>query len=458
MRLLFAVHGWPPEGCGGTEISTRALVLALRRAGHDVRVVAGSLLRARSGGVELEPTEEPDVVRLSRPDLYFEHWHKGRSPAVGARWRELIGDFAPHVVHVQHWLRLTRDLVRIAAEAGVPSVVTLHDFHVSCPLNFRLRPATGEFCDEPPGSPACPDCAGVLAPPTPFVGDADARLAARDADLRAELALAAALVVPSRAHADALEEGFADGSLARRCEVIPPAPAFEGGGSGAGRDTERKRRADGRLRLATWGHVVPIKGLDVIVAAIARTAEPERYELDVAGPEPDPAYRAELERLGARATVRFHGPFAPADLARHARHRLAEADLFVSGSRARESYGLTLDEAWRLGLPALVPAVGAFAQRAPWAYPVGDVAALANELERARQAPALLARERERALELAAALPTADDVAARHAALYARAVRAPLAARPSRRSAREDDEERAAHAAWDRAVSGGHDG
>ena len=50
MKLLLAVHGYPPELCGGTEISVRELARGLARAGHEVTVVAGTLQRAKARG------------------------------------------------------------------------------------------------------------------------------------------------------------------------------------------------------------------------------------------------------------------------------------------------------------------------------------------------------------------------------------------------------------------------
>ena len=458
MKVLCALHGWPPQVRGGTETSTRALVLALRCAGLDVHVLSGALERAAGEDVELEPSEDAGVQRLRRPDLFFEHWHKGRSPDVAEHWRALLRDLKPDVVHVHHWLRLTRDLVRSAAELGVPSVVTLHDFHTTCPLHFRLRPETGAFCEEPVGSPSCPPCASVLAPPTPFVMNDMERLAARTEDFAAELQLAAALVVPSRQHGEALQRAFETGvgSLASTWKpvVIPPAPvALPEPLRERSEAASETRRECGRLRLSTWGHVVPVKGLDVLIAALERTAAPDRFELDIAGPEPDRAYREELERRAVRTTVRFHGEFDAAVLASHA---VARADLFVSGTRAHESYGLTLDEAWRLGLPALVPNSGAFAERAPWTYVAGDVDALARELERARTDPALLKRERQRARARVPTLPSAASVARAYAELYERVRAAGVPSLPPRVD--DVEAERAALLEWDRSVSVGTGG
>jgi NAD(P)-dependent dehydrogenase (short-subunit alcohol dehydrogenase family) len=90
VRIALAVHAWPPEGTGGTERSVRALAFALARAGSEVLVVAGSLRRAEGPDVQLEHTVERDpasgaqveLLRVRRPDLYFDHWHKSAYPAV----------------------------------------------------------------------------------------------------------------------------------------------------------------------------------------------------------------------------------------------------------------------------------------------------------------------------------------------------------------------------------------
>ena len=155
MRVALAVHAWPPEGAGGTERSTHALARALARAGHRVLVVAGSLRRAEGDAVALERVDEPgpdggaglEVVRLRRPDLYFDHWHKSLHPGVSAALRALLREREVEVLHVHHWLRLSRDLVHAAALEGVPSIVTLHDAWVGCPVAFRVRPDDRTTCD-----------------------------------------------------------------------------------------------------------------------------------------------------------------------------------------------------------------------------------------------------------------------------------------------------------------------
>ena len=130
MKVLFAVHGYPPELVGGTESAVQALARGLARSGVEVVVVAGSLAVAGEGrSVELSRDGDADtgdgppirIVRLHRGDLHFDHWHKGSSPAVGRAFSALLEEERPDLVHVHHWIRLTGDLVARGARAGRPA-------------------------------------------------------------------------------------------------------------------------------------------------------------------------------------------------------------------------------------------------------------------------------------------------------------------------------------------------
>lgn len=422
---------------GGTELAVQAQARGLAARGVDVAVAAGSV--RWEGGFRTSTEEDRDpatgrafpVHRIHRADLYFDHWQKSASPAVARAFRELLRAERPDVVHVQHWIRLTRDLVAVAAEEGIPAVVTLHDLWTTCLLSFRVQPGTAEACRERAGYSPCAACAGGLPPRTPWIAPEDARMAfaERAMEVTRELDLARAVIVPSAAHARAVERflGRAAGALGGR--VIPP-----------GRDLALPRRAPlppprehGRLELGSWGHLHPLKGADVILEAL-RLPSPELgpVRLHLAGAEVDRAYAARLRELARGLDVVLHGPFAAEELATHP---VTAVHALVSGSRAHESWGLVLDEAWALGLPAVLPDAGAFAERAgadgargALLYDQGDARSLRGRL-------AALAREHA---ALAARVPAepcpgvADTVA-----LLVEAYEDALAAGPPRAPARD---------------------
>ncbi len=458
MKVLLVAHGYPPELVGGTEVSVQGLARGLARRGHEVLVVAGSMRHEAgfrtSDDVDVDPVAGARirVHRIHRADLYFDHWQKSASERAGQAFRAVLRESAPDLVHVHHWIRLTRDLVACAAREGVPALVTLHDLWTSCLVTFRVRPDTKEFCEVPLAPHPCLDCAALLPPRTPWVSRESQMLALaeRRADLVRELRLARAVIAPTRTHAEHVARflGLDAGALAVR--VVPH-----------GRELELAPRAPlappqqlGRLVLGSWGHLHPLKGPDLLIDAVRRSGRSERIELRLAGGEVDPGFAAALRRLAAGLRVELLGAFEAQALDRHP---VSDVHAMVSGTRAVESWGLVVDEAAYLRLPMVLPRAGAFGERlregaGALFYAPRDASALAEVLRRLLEEPGLLERTR-------AALPPAGELApstAEHVervlALYREVLAAgPPAApaedwwRPRLRRAAEED--------WDRSLA-----
>ncbi len=456
MKILFALHGYPPELVGGTEHTVRAQARGLVRRGVEVVVVAGSMQwqdgfrTTRDEDVDPATGASHPVYRIHRDDLYFDHWQKSAEPRVARAFRAILESERPDVVHVQHWIRLTRDLVATAARAGIPSVVTLHDLWTTCLLTFRVQPGATELCRERAGFSPCVACAGRLPPRTPWVGPEGGAIAFAEhaADLARELDLARAIITPSRTHAETIERflGRAPGSL--RAQVVPP-----------GRDLALARREplappaeSGRLVLGAWGHLHPLKGADVVLAAIRALERPERVTLHLAGGEVDRAFAVRLAKEARGLDVVFHGAFDDAALGAHP---ATAVHAMVSGSRAHESWGLVLDEAWCMGLPAVLPDAGAFGERArsfggALLYTSGDPASLAGALARLLEEPHLWS-------ELCAAVPahacpTVEESVVELERIYAAAVSAGPPQAPADQGMLDLVRERA-RVEWDRSLS-----
>lgn len=410
VKILIALHGYPPELHGGTELSVQAMARALA-AVHEVVVVAGST--DWSEGFRVSESEDVcprtqarhRVYRIHRADLYFDHWHKSSNPAAARAFAEILRREKPDVVHVQHWIRLSRDLVATATEARIPAVVTLHDLWSSCLLVFRIRPGTRETCTATLAPDPCLDCAGSHPPKTPWVDrtSGEAELAAHKRDLARELKLARAVMAPSRVHGEALEGflGFEAGALgiqamapARELTLQPlpglPAPL-----------------AGEQLRLGAWGNLTALKGSDLLIEAVGRLKQPERIQLIFAGGEVEAGYVDRLQRRAAELGVEagFHGAFDSDELQHHP---VTKVHAMLSGSRAHESWGLVLDEAWCMGLPVILPKSGAFAERLQdekggLTYERDDPASLASCIQRLLDEPGLLEK-------LRGAIPARRDI------------------------------------------------
>jgi glycosyltransferase involved in cell wall biosynthesis len=390
------------------------------------------------------------VHRIHRADLYFDHWQKSASARASLAFRDILREERPDLVHVHHWIRLSRDLVHRAALERIPAVVTLHDLWTSCLVTFRVRPESGEFCEARLAPSPCIRCAAQLPPRTPWLSFEAQGIALleRSVDLVRELELARAVLAPTGAHAAALTRflGVPSGRLAIRVMAhgrdLALAPS-------AARPPWPARR----LVLGAWGHLHRLKGADRIVRALARLADPSRVELHLAGSEPDPRFADELRALSTKLDVRFHGAY---DATALGAHPVSAVHAFVSGTLAHESWGLVLDEAVALGLPMILPRSGAYAERLQEGagvlfYDPGSEASLAGVLERVLADPALLTGVAARLPDPRVFTPSVAEQVARHLELYAEVAAGP---RPEARAVPERERIwQASEDAWGRELS-----
>ncbi len=228
MKLLFALHAWSPDPPDEAVSRAAELAAALRARGDEVVVVAGA--SAPGAEASLRPAaadDGPRVLRLARGDAAPDHWQRTRSVQAARLLREVLRAERPEVLHVHHWRRLTRDLVAIAAEAGVPAVVTLHDAWIGCLIGTRILPDGTGACDAPLGMSPCLSCADAAGLATPWV-PLEARfmeLAERRRDLARELRIAHAVCVRSSERAAALCAALGDDVAGLDVRVVPESEA-----------------------------------------------------------------------------------------------------------------------------------------------------------------------------------------------------------------------------------------
>lgn len=375
VRILHLLHTFPPDSRGGTETYVAGLAAEQTGAGHAVWIAAGS---ARTG---IDPFVGERVGGLSvhrlGADLRDPCDLLGRAPRVARALEELCRRLEPDVVHLHHWHQLTSDALFHATRqgavgplAGAAGIATLHDLYVTCPLFFRL-PDDQHLCtaDLPRAS-----CAACLAP---RVGRApaelDALLAEREALFARELDCAASVIAISRAEHEYL--AAVRQLRGRRLELLP----LPFGGLAAPAHARAPRPPGIRTWIASWGGLVPGKGVHVLVEAVERLEEAESVHIDHHGAILDERYAERLRGLARRSHLRLCGPYAPEELA----VRVAGADLAVFPSAFLETHGLVVDEALSLGLPVVVSDRGAPRERIGErgrVFPAGDASALAELL------------------------------------------------------------------------------
>ena len=428
LKLLYVVHGFPPDTWVGTEIYTLNLAQEMRRRGHQVTI----LCRAPGPGGEgsaFKKGEPADftlqsgefeglkvlrlIHRLQHQSLEQSYRHSRAEEA----FRKVLALVQPDLVHFQHLIHTSVGLVAIARDAGLATVVTCHDYWAVCPRVQMIRP-DGERCNSNMGA-GCFLCVkekqldripaakksgklgdalfSAIAGGAGRMGTTRAKeLATEYAELRAReeivpTAYAAAdlRISPSRFLRQKLldeYEGF-----------VPHEFLFSDNGMRTDHVKALKKRSSEVVRFGFVGSLVWYKGDEVLVQAMAALGRNVAAELNVYGsfdPKRDP-HHAKLQELVRKtgARVNFKGRFDNSKLS----EVYAEIDVLVVPSVWFENSPITIHEAYLTHTPVVTSNIGGMAEFVRDGvdglhFEVGDVDDLATKLQRFVEEPGLIAK------------------------------------------------------------------
>jgi glycosyltransferase involved in cell wall biosynthesis len=244
-----------------------------------------------------------------------------------------------------------------------------------------------------------------LADETGLAADARDRLEASE---RRALAAVRRVVVTSPRTAAALERyGVARSSVTVIEPGTDPAPQARGS---SGRDAQ-----NATVELLCVATIVPRKGHDVLVRALAAMDDASWHLTCVGGLDRDEAWtasvRAQVAAAGLESRIAFVGELERAPLD----GRYDAADVFVLPTWY-EGYGMAVAEALARGLPVVSTATGAIADLvagdAGLLVPAGDVESLTRALSAVVTDRALRARLAAGARQAGTRLRSWDDAAA----------------------------------------------
>jgi len=384
VRIAVVVHDYLPLHKGGSEIHAHQTARELARRGHQVTAVFTERdLAAREGELRRGELDGVPTIELVHQREYADVRETWVQAPASESFRQLLAELAPEVVHFHHLALWGSGAVRAAREAGARVVVTLHDYHLLCDAATLLR-SDGRLCTEGLEG-RCTDCIrrhpllperwGLDAGAPDLEAAWSRAVRERFERHRADLAAADLVTSPSRFLAGV----FARAGFVREEDVL----VLRAGYPGPVREPRRRRR-DRPLRVGYVGGIYPSKGVHVLVEAFERLRDVPA-ELHVHGHlDWFPEYVAELRASAAaraEGAVRFHGPFPPEELDRV----LAELDVLVVPSVWYENMPITIQEAFRNGLPVVATDLGGMAEAVRdgvdgLTFPRGDAAALAERL------------------------------------------------------------------------------
>ncbi|MFN3244905.1 MAG: glycosyltransferase family 4 protein [Planctomycetota bacterium] len=354
MRILLLSHGLPPDSVGGVEQHVSGLAAALVAQGHEVEIFARAHLPGKPQGTfERQQDGNPTVWRVAY------RWEGVDSLAAMYRCQPMAAATAAFVkartdagvafdvAHVHHLTGMSVDSLAALRDAGIPTVLTLHDYWTFCPRGQMFH-HDGSVCE----TADVERCRPCLKQTFPWWLQDEPHRQVMDLQERARgfLAIPQRLVVPS-------------------ARVIPPFAAL---GVPASRFTVVENGVDtdnleqlpaptggpGPLRLGYFGTLMPSKGLDVLLDAVLQLP-PGMVELHVHGNSVpyhgDESFLTKcFMKLQPGSNVTYHGPYSLAEMP----GRIATIDVLAAPARWHEAFGLTVREALAAARPVLVSRVG----------------------------------------------------------------------------------------------------
>jgi glycosyltransferase involved in cell wall biosynthesis/SAM-dependent methyltransferase len=395
LRVLQVVHQFVPRHSGGTEIYCSDLSFALARRGHAVRVLSGAPFSEDMGTRVLWEGDAAIVLqRLPATRVYRRFGTMGGffdrfdNPEARLGIREVLDRTRPDVVHVQHLLHLSAELIPECRARGIPVVVTLHDYWFLC-HRIKLIRRNGALCHGPDRGWNCCQCLNAPRLVRSHLNPgAVAANMYRYAYLTRQLLKADRILTPSCFLRDVFGRNGVPAERITVCRLgVPEVPRDVADRLAAARPVER-------VRFGFLGVFTQEKGVHVLVDAFSRLL-PGCAELHVFGVPSQPRYEEDVRRAARHPDIRWRGTIPHAERWQ----ALAEMDVLVLPSLWYENSPLAILEARKVGVPVIASAIGGVPEFVEngvngLTFPAGDVDALARCLRAVVEDPASIVRWR----------------------------------------------------------------
>jgi glycosyltransferase involved in cell wall biosynthesis len=375
MRILIAVHGFPPTHAAGAELRAERMARWMTNHGHEVEVF--TIERLDSPGFQQE-TSVQDGIPVHR--LFYDV-NEGDDtfrklydyPLISQAFRAVVSDRPFDLVHIVSGYLLAKPVVEVAKELSLPVVLTLTEYWFMCARLNLIRPSN-ELCSGPERAEKCARCLmeskrryrlpSQAAPKlldmfwsvfeqTSVPSTVISAVAERQTALRNILDSVDIVICPSQT----LIQKFAEfGFDTERYLYIR-----QGLAAPAALPAARPEQDSPVLRLGYTGQIKPHKGVDLLIdAAVDLLNANEPITLDIWGAENEaPDYVANLKkRTSAYPAIRWNGRYKGGKVWTV----LADMDVLVMPSRWYENSPNSILEAQTMRLPIIATNLGGMAE------------------------------------------------------------------------------------------------
>jgi glycosyltransferase involved in cell wall biosynthesis len=408
MKIVLAVHHFPPRYTGGAEWEAYRIASTLQERGHDVRVICVERIDVGTADGVTYADDIYSGVRVRRlsfnlaasPDPF--RWEYDNL-WIGDHLRAFLIEQRPDVFHLVGGYLISGRATRVAGELAIPTLVSLMDFWFLCRRITLLR-SDGRLSALPISSPACARCLGEESRRYRWLGQlapalADAfwrtqtasirRFDARTAFLLESLNGASAIISRSNFLRSVFVEAGVNADrihLSRQGRDFPNLSA-----------DMLVKTSSPALRIGYLGQIAAHKGVHVLLSA-ARHLGDAAFTVRVYGdPAPFASYAAELGQLiGNDDRLELAGLCRPEDLGQV----LQNMDVLVVPSLWYENSPNVILEAFAHRTPVIASDLGGMselvqAETNGLLFAPGDALGLARQLQRLLDEPDLLPQLRQ---------------------------------------------------------------
>ena len=355
MVILHLVHQYLPEYVGGTELYTRQVAEYQAQQGHEVTIFAPSENVA-------EPYEIADengvrVFRVAtgkrnRTTIFLNLFMQSE---INTAFKLLLDDI--DIIHIQHLMGLPLTVIDQIRSAGIPYIITLHDYWYICANAQLLTNYDQAICDGPDEHwRNCAKCALARAGVQPWQ-IATTPLAPlmryRAHQLKPVLANAQQIIAPTYFVRDQYQQlDFGIDNIT----IVPHGIAYQEALITRARQ-EQPPHTD--FHVVYIGSIAWQKGVHVLIKAFNKLPH-HHFRLSVAGDLSSfPDYVEEVQIDCDHPNVTWLGRIPHESIW----SLLASADVVVMPTLWYEASPLTIDEFFAAGVPIIASDLGAMREK-----------------------------------------------------------------------------------------------
>jgi len=379
-RVLIVSHLFPPYILGGSEIVAFEQSRELLARGYDVKVFCGRQAFGKRRFAAYRENGPFDITRvnLAPQDFRNRNYANYNKDELQSVFKDAIAEFAPDVVHFHNIYPFSVKMVDTCALFNIPAVMTLHDYWPVCFKNIMVD-NNGRICKK--NGIACIGCKEGV-----FCDNDKLSILSRNFLFKSSLSNIQRFISPSKYLAQVFTGSGFDG---RKFRVV-------NNGIDIGRFRSIRRHRGSKVRFAFVGSILPHKGVDNLLAAIANLKNRDKISVYLVG-KGDMDFikycRYIIKRFSLDNTVRLTGAVDNRDI-----HRIyRNIDALILPSLWPENCPVSIMEAMACRVPVLASNIGGIGELVKdgfngMLFEYNDVDSLARCMERIIDNPALIER------------------------------------------------------------------